>query len=129
LALLGVDRNGLFTKFDLDPVNSLTGDQREKIEDFLAGFKDNSESLKKMKTVDNLPNSLYAEIIRYQLAGKDAAKCVVANYVAGSQSNLWESCAWRVWFADVDERHALAHFASAYFKTALSRIFYELIST
>jgi hypothetical protein len=56
------------------------------------------------------------ELVRYRNEGKDwRRKCEIANAVAASQTHLWEKCSRKMKFVE-EERLALAHFASAYFK-------------
>jgi hypothetical protein len=72
---------------------------------------------RKVRMASREPSSdLGPELELYRAEGKNwRAKCEIANEVAASQAHLWEKCARKM--KDVEEeRLALAHFASAYFK-------------
>jgi hypothetical protein len=60
---------------------------------------------------------LGAEVARYRAEGKDwPTKRQIANDIAASRTQLWEECGRKLMTAHEDDRLALAHFASAYFK-------------
>jgi hypothetical protein len=56
-------------------------------------------------------------LAKYQSMGDDyRAKCLFAAELAAVQADLWVSCATRILGADTEDRLAIAHFASSYFR-------------
>lgn len=115
VSLLQVDKD-LHAEFGLDRVGSLNEAQRRQIEKYIENHKDTSMPARILNKPNVFPRTLYDDVVRYQAAETNAARTAIAYEVASSQPNLWESCAWRIWFATEPETKALAHFASAYFK-------------
>ncbi len=63
------------------------------------------------------PPDLYAEIERYRAAGDDRRRrCAVADDIAASRTGIWDACGRKIRDVEGNERIALAHFASAYYK-------------
>ena len=143
LSLIQVD-HGLYKRFGLDG-DGLTDGQRIEIENYLrdtenivvrwkfrrfsimlilprVGKRFTIEPAQEPNNSLTPSSTLYDDITRYRLAKDDAARSAIANDVASSQTDIWQSCALRIFFTNTFKQHndierdALAHFASAYYK-------------
>ncbi len=114
ISLLQVDKD-LHAEFGLDREGPLNDAQRRGIEKYIESHKDTSMPARRLNKPDVLPRTSYDDGSGIA-AETNTARSAIANEVASSQPNLWESCAWRIWFANEDATEALAHFASVYFK-------------
>src|SRR5262245_34131093 len=60
---------------------------------------------------------LSAELELYRAAGNNwRKKCAIANAVAASHTQLWEKCGQKLNTVEGNNRLAIGHFASAYYK-------------
>ena len=75
-------------------------------------------SLQKARIASHEDRSdLRADLERYRAAGDDRLRrCDVANDVAASRTDVWEACSRKIRDVEGNERIALAHIASAYYK-------------
>lgn len=72
---------------------------------------------KRRVATQEMSSDLSAELARYRTDGTTwRKKCEIANEIAASQTQLWESCGRKLRTVEGGDRLAVAHFASAYYK-------------